>query len=150
VKKNSDGTATISCPDGTSVTIGNGQGGTVAPLHEWSCPIKSKLLVDTTTVSGCTITQSAGGMDIWDLGDAYFLSCNSFSQTSCTSGIFDSAGDFGDVWSPKSGVTTLGCVPQGVALASLMYSYTISSNTVAYININTDATLATASCTQLY
>jgi hypothetical protein len=150
VASNADGSKTISCTNGTSATIGSGQGGTVAPLHVWSCPAKSKLIVDTITVSGCTIAASAGGMEIWDLGGAYFLSCNSFSQTSCTSGIYDSIGDFGDVWAPKSGATTLDCVPQGAALGALFYEYTIATSTVAYINTTTYATLATALCTQLY
>ena len=149
VSNNSDGSATISCTDGTRATIGNGQNGTTAPVHAWSCPTKSNLIVDTTTVSGCTIVSNGGGLFIWDLGGAYFLSCASYSTATCSS-FFDSIGDSGATWVPKQGATTLSCVPQGGALAPLTYTYTIATNTLAYINYNTNTTLATVPCTQSY
>jgi hypothetical protein len=149
VSNNSDGSVTISCTDGTRATIGNGQNGTTAPLHAWVCPTKSNLIVDSTSVSGCTIAANASGVVIWDLGGSYFLSCSSYSTASCSS-LYDSIGDSGASWVSKQGATTLFCVPQGGALAPLSYTYTIASNTVAYINFNTSVTLATAQCTQSY
>ena len=149
VSNNSDGSATISCTAGTHTTIGNGQNGTTAPAHAWSCPTKSNLVVDTTTVTGCTIVANAGGVFIWDVGGAYFLSCSSYSTAACSS-FYDSIGDSGAMWLPKQGATTVSCVPQGAALAPIFFTYTFASNTVAYVNTNTGTTLATASCTQSY